>query len=84
MLQTIPIEATKRNLDSLLQQLHTGDTISLTSPDGQLVAVLVLVKSAPKMQASDWQVRWDALAKRISHSWQGDKSALEILREMRR
>ena len=32
----------------------------------------------------EWQARWDDLTKRISESWQSDKSAAEIVSEMRR
>ncbi len=84
MIQSVPIETAKRNLEALLQQLHTGDTITLTRSDGKPVAVLVAVESAPKIQASAWQTRWDALAKEVSRTWTSDKSAIEVLQEMRR
>ncbi len=84
MIQSIPVETAKRNLDSLVQQLRVGETITLTSPDGKPIAVLVSLQSVPTMQVSDWQARWDALVKRVSRSWQSDKSAVAILREMRR
>ncbi len=84
MIQTVPIETAKKNLDSLLQQLRRGDTVTIVGAQGKPVAVLVSVKSEPAMQVSDWQMRWDALAEKVSRTWKSDKSAVEVLREMRR
>lgn len=33
---------------------------------------------------SDWDARLDDLAKRVSHAWKGEKSAIEVISEMRR
>jgi hypothetical protein len=33
---------------------------------------------------SDWMEQWDALAREIGKAWKSDKSAVEILSEMRR
>ena len=33
---------------------------------------------------SDWEKQWATLAKEITQAWQGDKSAVESLSEMRR
>ncbi len=84
MIQTVPIETAKKNLDSLLQQLRRGDTVTIVGTEGKPVAVLVSVKSEPVMLVSDWQTRWDALAKRVSQAWKSDKSAVEAVADMRR
>jgi hypothetical protein len=31
-----------------------------------------------------WKARWDTLARQVSDAWQSEKSAVEILNEMRR
>ena len=84
MTQSITIETAKRNLDALIEQMRTGDTITLTKSDGEPVAVIMPMETAQKMEASEWQARWDAMVEKVSRSWTSDKSALEVLQEMRR
>jgi antitoxin (DNA-binding transcriptional repressor) of toxin-antitoxin stability system len=84
MLQIIPIENAKRNLDSLVKEMRTGETIMLVGADGEPIAALVSVKSSPTIGADDWTARWDALAKEVSRTWTSDKNAVEVLQEMRR
>lgn len=33
---------------------------------------------------ADWEARWDALARQVSEAWQSEKSAVALLRAMRR
>lgn len=82
----VSIQAAKHNLEELLGKLQLGETITLVSPEGTPVAVLVSLKSASDKPrtASDWIAKWDALAQKVSQSWKSDKSAVEILTEMRR
>jgi hypothetical protein len=83
---TVPIDAVERDLRSLLEQLQLGETITLVSSEGMPQAVLVSLKSAavsPQSQ-SDWEMRWDALSRKVSQAWKSEKTALETLAEMRR
>jgi len=82
----VPIEVAKQNLENLLKRLRLGETITLIGPEGTPLAVLVSLKAVPTVQQSmsDWEARWDALAQKVSLAWKSDKSAVEILTEMRR
>jgi antitoxin (DNA-binding transcriptional repressor) of toxin-antitoxin stability system len=83
---TVPVETAERDLQHLLERLHLGETITLVSSEGMPLAVVVSLKPAPAEvePASDWEARWDALAQKVSQAWKSDKSAVEILMEMRR
>jgi antitoxin (DNA-binding transcriptional repressor) of toxin-antitoxin stability system len=73
-------------LEELLKGLPFGESITLTGPEGRPVALLVSLKSgkAEQMPVSDWDARLDDLAQRVSRAWKGEKSAVEVLSEMRR
>ena len=83
---TVPIETAERGLRSLLEQLRLGETATLVSSEGAPEALLISLKSsADRLQPmSDWDTRWDALAQKVSQAWRGEKSAVEVLAEMRR
>ena len=83
---TVPIETAERDLRNLLERLQLGDTVTLVGSEGVPEALLVSLKSAPaKLQPlPDWEMRWDALTRRVSQAWKSEKSAVEILTEMRR
>ena len=82
----MPVETAKRDLKQLLERLHLGETITLVGSEGVPVAVIVSLKPAPVEveSASDWEARWDALAEEVGRAWKGEKSAVEVLSEMRR
>ncbi|MBL7201080.1 MAG: hypothetical protein ISS56_13155 [Anaerolineae bacterium] len=82
----VPIESAERELRSLLERLQQGETVVLIGPDGVPEALLVSLRPvATKAQSlSDWEARWDALTHKVSQAWKSDKSALEVLAEMRR
>jgi len=86
MPMTVPIETAERDLQHLLEQLHLGETITLVSSEGTPLAIVVSLKpaSVEVEPVSDWEARWDALAQKVSRAWKSDKSAVEILTEMRR
>jgi len=46
---------------------------------------MVSLKPAPTEAelVSDWEARWDALAQKVGQAWKSEKSAVEILMEMR-
>jgi antitoxin (DNA-binding transcriptional repressor) of toxin-antitoxin stability system len=83
---SVPIETVERDLQSLLGRLRLGETITLISPEGNPLALLVSLRPASSTADSipDWDVRWDALARRVSLAWKSPKSAVETLTEMRR
>lgn len=43
-----------------------------------------VVSEARRKEVDDWLRRWDELAEKIDAAWQGNKSAVETLSEMRR
>jgi hypothetical protein len=82
---TVPVQTAQRDLQHLLEQFHLGETITLVSSEGMPLAVVVSLKPASEAEpVSDWEARWDALAQKVSRAWKSDKSAVEILTEMRR
>jgi hypothetical protein len=82
----VPIETAERDLRSLLEQLELGETITLVGSKGVPEALLISLKSAStKPQSlSDWETRWDNLARKVSQTWKSEKSAIQTLAEMRR
>lgn len=84
--RSAPIEAAESGLVRLLAQLRLGETITLIGADGIPEALLVSLKAATskQMPLPDWQVQWDALTHKVDRAWTSDKSAVEILSEMRR
>jgi len=86
MAEIVPTETAERDLRSLLKRLRLGETITLVGSEGVPEALLVSLKSpSSELQSrSDWQAQWDALAQKIGQAWNSEKSAVEILTEMRR
>lgn len=87
---TVPIKTAKQNLEGLLEQLPLGETLTLIGSEGMPIAIVVSLKPPlptpikTKITPEEWDARWEALAKKVGEVWQDDKSALEILSEMRR
>jgi hypothetical protein len=83
---TLPIETAERDLRSLLEELNLGDTVTLIGAEGMPEALLVSLKPVPRETEAeaDWEARWAALARQVSDAWQSEKSAVELLSEMRR
>ena len=83
---SVSVETAEHDLRSLLAQLKLGETITLVGPEGVPEALLVSLKAASTQPQSlaDWEARWDALARKIGQAWKSDRSAQEILAEMRR
>lgn len=82
----ILIDAAGPQLRELLERLPVGETLHIRGADGERVAVLVALRrpSGKPQSFPEWLARLDSLAQRVSKAWQGDKSALETLSEMRR
>jgi hypothetical protein len=86
MPEAMPIKSAECNLEKLLKGLSFGESITLTGPEGGPVALLVSLKPGKIVQkpAIDWDARMDELARKVSCAWKGEKSAVDILSEMRR
>jgi hypothetical protein len=74
------------NQEKLLSGLSLGESITLIGPEGGPVALLVSLKPERIVQKSaiDWDARMDDLARKVSRAWRGEKSAVDVLSEMRR
>jgi hypothetical protein len=83
---TLPIETAQRDLRGLLEELTLGETVTLIGAEGMPQALLVSLKpvSRETEAEADWEARWAALARQVSDAWQSEKSAVELLSEMRR
>ena len=86
MTLTLSVKQTSSELEKALAQLQLGDTITLTDSAGKPLAVVVSVEPTPKETENfpAWQMQWDGLTQKISRAWQSEKSASQILAEMRR
>jgi len=86
MSEAVPIKNAERNIEGLLKDLSLGESITLIGPEGCPVALLVSLKphKIKKDTAADWEARLDNLARKVSCAWKGEKSAVEVLSEMRR
>ncbi|HPS90713.1 MAG TPA: hypothetical protein PKV33_01035 [Methanothrix sp.] len=86
MTEAVSIKNAEGNLEELLNRLPFGESITLTSPEGSPVALLVSLKSgkAERKPVSDWDAQMDELAQKVSLAWKGEKSAVEVLQETRR
>jgi antitoxin (DNA-binding transcriptional repressor) of toxin-antitoxin stability system len=81
----VSVDSAKKNLEDILAKLSPGETATLIGPEGILMAVLVPLRSSGDVAVEiDWDAEWQALAHEIDSAWKSEKSALEILAEMRR
>jgi hypothetical protein len=85
---TVPVETARQDLDALLDRLSLGETATLVGEDGTPKALIVQLQSTVARQepqpGKDWLARWDELTRQITAEWKSDKSAVEIVSEMRR
>jgi antitoxin (DNA-binding transcriptional repressor) of toxin-antitoxin stability system len=90
MPDVVSLDTVTHDLRGLLSELPLGDTVTLADDQGKPVALLVSLQAESSngtqksLDHSEWMERWDALAKEVEKAWQGEKSALEELTEMRR
>jgi len=86
MATDLSVEAAGPELRDLLQHLPPGEQVNLVDSDGKRVAVVFSVRRGAEkpMPIAEWLAEWDALAEEISKAWKSDKSAVEIISEMRR
>ncbi len=73
-------------LREAVAQLRPGEKANLVAPDGRRVALIVAVRPecAQPMSHEEWMAEWRALSQEISKAWKSDKSAVELIAEMRR
>jgi len=83
---TLPIETAEQDLRGLLEELNLGETVTLIGAEGVPRALLVSLKPVLRgiQEEAAWDPRWDALARQVSHAWKSERSAVELLTEMRR
>ncbi len=86
MSHAISLKSAECNLEKLLKGLSLGESITLTGPEGGPVALLISLKPEKIAQKADtdFDARMDDLAQRVSRSWKGERSAVDILSEMQR
>jgi len=83
----VSVETAERDLKHVLDRLPLGGTITLVSSEGTPLAVVVSLRPAAlvteTLPASDWEAQWEALAEEVGRAWKSEKSAVEVLSEMR-
>ena len=86
MSEAIRLKSAGRNLEKLLEGLSLGESITLIGPEGCPVALLVSLNpgNIVKKPDVDWDARMDDLARKVSRAWKGERSAVDVLSEMRR
>ncbi|NQT53871.1 hypothetical protein HQ576_17580 [bacterium] len=84
--ENVSLKQAGRELKDLVEHLRPGESVRLCDANGEAVALLVSVRSETSegTACSSWWARWDELAERIGRNWKSEKSAVEIVSEMRR
>jgi hypothetical protein len=80
----LSVEAAGPLLKGLLARMPAGEKLNLVGPDGKRVAVVYCIKPEKPMSPEEWLAEWDALTEEISKAWKSEKSAVELVSEMRR
>lgn len=80
------IQADSPQLGDALRHLRPGERLNVLGPDGKRMAVVVSARPEGEepLSPEEWLARLDARAERISKAWKSEKSAVEIVSEMRR
>lgn len=80
----IPIETWKLFLDALHELVNLEGQDSLPVLQKWIEAETVNVTQREPLTFQEWESLWDAVVQKVSQSWKGTKSGVEILSEMRR
>lgn len=86
-MMSVPLERAKANLDEVLAQLQPGETITLVDAQGQPVVAMTSLQPQPKLEPlslEEWWAGWQSLIQEVDETWEGEKSAVDVLLEMRR
>lgn len=88
---TVPLKKLPPDLIEILDKLIEGEPLTFVDESGKAKVKLVTVVSEQAEPLSkfqpihdEWFEDWDRMAREISKAWKVDKSAVEILSEMRR
>ncbi|MBM4031035.1 MAG: hypothetical protein FJ291_04535 [Planctomycetes bacterium] len=86
MATSVSVEAMGPELRQLIELLPEGETVEILGDAGEQVALLLTVKQGSEMPLSpdEWLAELDALAEEIGRAWKSEKSAVELVSEMRR
>ena len=85
MTTIMPVETAQKDLKRLLDELQLGETVTLLGSEGVPQALLISLNAAERPKSvPDWDARWETLALKVTQAWKIDRSALEVLTEMRR
>lgn len=86
MATDISIEAAGPLLREAVGHLRPGEKVNLIGPDGKQIAVVMSLSREAEgpLSPDEWLARLDARAERIGKAWKSEKSAVEIISEMRR
>ncbi|MGQ9625357.1 MAG: hypothetical protein ACUVV0_00435 [Anaerolineae bacterium] len=81
----LKIEEAQRELDKLVAGLGPGETIALTTAEGEPRALIIGLAPGKIVgkDADPWEML-DALGQAIDRAWISDKTAVELIREGRR
>ncbi len=86
-MMSVPLERAKANLDEVLAQLGPGETITLVDAQGQPVVAMTSLQPQHQLEAvspDEWWAGWQSLIQEVDETWEGEKSAVDVLLEMRR
>jgi antitoxin (DNA-binding transcriptional repressor) of toxin-antitoxin stability system len=88
---TVSIKKMPPEMAEIFDNLSKGESVTVLDEDGKPKVVLVTVAATPAEVQSrfqpihdEWFEDWDKMAREIAKDWKSDKSALEVLSEMRR
>lgn len=89
----VPMKELPAHLVELIHGLNAGESLTFVSELGEPEAVLVAIDSEQEsLQTNqhiepirdEWFADWDRMARAIAKDWKINKSAVDVLSEMRR
>lgn len=91
----MPVRTLPPTMIELLKQLPAGETVRFVSESGATEAILVSIRGSMESQSlledqsilleqDTWLQDWQDMAQRIAADWKSDKTAVEIVSELRR
>lgn len=86
MPKTISVEVAERDLRHVLESLSEGERVTVVDETGAPLGNVTGVSREASMSRDEREAfmdRWENLAQRIGDAWDGEKSAVEQLREDR-